>query len=230
MPSSLASCSVDDVSFGTSDQAKDKIIDFRDNLKKGWDYGEGESFSDETAELALRINRRGKMFSLQSDAFPGIGGNIIVRFYKNEEVLEISVNHDGTFDILHEIDDEDVWETEGGSIFKALLSITHFKEGKWPTSDSSTADDMTSKKEDSSARRSSHSMVEYPSWTVIASGSVVDPFASTLENTISLNLKEGQPVIPLFSGLSNEEIYPMTSESSPLPATLEMSATETLRT
>ena len=124
--------------FALSDSTKEKIGEFADTLKDGWHYGEGLTFSENVVKAALRINEYARTQSFQTDALPGINGDIIVVLYNKNEDLEVSVNSDSTFGYSHIVDNKTIQERESITYADLTLAIAEFRGQKCSSIDSFT--------------------------------------------------------------------------------------------
>ena len=81
---------------------QNKIIDFK-NLERGWCYGEGEPFNDAIINKALELHNEilEKDF-IETDAFPGINGEVMLTAYYAEYYFEFTVNLDQSVSIFYE--------------------------------------------------------------------------------------------------------------------------------
>lgn len=77
---------------------EEKIKSFA-GLKKGWHYGEGISISDELLDECLKFHRALNEFGFkETDAFPGLNGEIRITIYDSNCYIEF------TFNTLNDID------------------------------------------------------------------------------------------------------------------------------
>lgn len=87
------------------DQAVQKINSFR-NLKLGWCYGKGGPISENVIEHSLywlnRMKENGNFITF--DAFSGESEILISGYFTDdEEYCDLTINLDGTIDLLYEI-------------------------------------------------------------------------------------------------------------------------------
>jgi hypothetical protein len=91
-----------------SHPTEEKIFNFS-LLKAGWNYGEGEDFSNEAIREAMELHReiifRG--FS-RTDAFPGLDGEIQVTIYEGEHYFAFEREKIGTWSVTHEVNNNQV--------------------------------------------------------------------------------------------------------------------------
>ncbi len=75
------------------------------NLAKipvGWDYGSGYPPSKFVISKALQVYSLGKILSFQVEVKPETEGGIILTLYKKDEFLDVIINNDLSFDMVHE--------------------------------------------------------------------------------------------------------------------------------
>ena len=94
-----------------TDKTYRKILSFR-GFPTGWHYGEGKEMNSETIAasielLSMALNRNPLV---ESDAFPGIGGEVRICFYIQDEQYEFTVEHDLSIEYVHERNDTEVDE------------------------------------------------------------------------------------------------------------------------
>lgn len=81
----------------TTSPTAHKIKGFR-NLSHGWNYGEGEPFDHEVMNAALRLLAHLESYGYtETDAFPGLGGEILVKGYGKSDRIELIAEADGSF-------------------------------------------------------------------------------------------------------------------------------------
>lgn len=62
-------------------------------LKQGWNYGKGETFSDELIELAVQLAKRYfKAYGLSVSGAPKEDGSIDLMFNKSDHFMDITVS------------------------------------------------------------------------------------------------------------------------------------------
>jgi hypothetical protein len=94
-------------------------------LPDGWHYGTGERAPDSIVSIALEYLSYFTILGFEeTDAFPGIDGEIMLTAYKRSHCIEVTVEVDKTFTIAHQIDRKDhTYETDLSGI-SASLEIT----------------------------------------------------------------------------------------------------------
>ena len=119
-----------------------KIISFRD-LEKGWNNGEGGPPTESAVKKAVMIVEQAMMSMLDTGAFPGTDGEIMVTVYHKEHYQEFIIETDDTVTFVHEINDEEVFYEENLSFKKALNKFNEFCEKIWNTSESYPSNTLT---------------------------------------------------------------------------------------
>jgi len=86
-----------------SHPTEEKIFDFS-MLQAGWNYGEGEIFSNEAIKAVMDLHReiifRGHS---KTDAFPGLDGEIQIAVYEGDHYYAFERESSGEWSIDHEI-------------------------------------------------------------------------------------------------------------------------------
>jgi hypothetical protein len=119
---------------------EEKIHSFRD-LEDGWHYGEGVHFQQSTLDSAIFLNQQAiKLALFETDAFPGVNGEVMVAIYLDEHYLEFILEPDGTVTFCREREDEEVLYRDGLSLQEAKTIILDFSGEIWMQSDYSTED------------------------------------------------------------------------------------------
>ena len=97
-------------------------------FEPGWHYGEGVRFDKARLNKAICLNdeaiRRG---FVQTDAFPGVSGEVMITIYHGRHYLEFSIEPDDTVVFVYEFDDEEVTYEEGLDFDAALAKIEAFR-------------------------------------------------------------------------------------------------------
>lgn len=135
------------------------------DLPIGWHSGEGIPPSEETVSRSLSFHGEAISGFPLSDAFPGIGGEIMLAFYLNEHCLEFTFEPDGRLVFIHEVNDAEIEGPIELSRQHALNQIAAFREKQWRSSEFSVQDTMTLSGAASSASpsRTPAGRGEYPS-------------------------------------------------------------------
>ena len=106
-----------------NDKLEEQIESFA-KLKQGWNFGEGESFSQQVIDNAIFIYKIGKMHGLLAEAFPGIDGDIVISFQNKEHFLDIKINPNASFVAEYE---KGIGENFTSTLL-GLLNISDIKE------------------------------------------------------------------------------------------------------
>ena len=73
------------------------------DLKKGWNYGEGEPTNSIAVTTGLLVKYVLHEYNTV-ETFPGVQGDVVITSYKNDkDEIEVSCKQDGTIGILQEI-------------------------------------------------------------------------------------------------------------------------------
>ena len=100
----------------TNDAVSSRIHSFG-RLPEGWHYGEGHGATQAAICIALCI---GELFAKYNageiEVFPDIDGGILVSGYRDNETIEVFCSPRGYMDILHEKDDNAVYDREELSV------------------------------------------------------------------------------------------------------------------
>lgn len=198
-----------------------KIVGFR-GLDHGWHFGEGTPPTDDMILMALTVNNNiSHSGYVETDAFPGIDGEIQLTAYRDQTYLELTLELDGSVTFIHEINDEVVEYEEGLTLIQALEKLGVSGE-QWDTSGLSTVNIMTHARTD---LRASHldpqaQTEEYRSLRVNASGTPV--VVSVLISRDITPQIHGQ-----YSGTSRQILYRILAGSSNLQAVQAIVATTT---
>lgn len=118
----------------TTDQ---EISDFL-KLPRGWHYGEGHAPNEETVDDALRIYNQATLLGLESEAFPGIDGEIQINCYSGNKTLEFTVESTGIVSLTEEEKDIEISSHENLTV-EAVLNIVREEYGEttWNSFDQS---------------------------------------------------------------------------------------------
>src|SRR5580704_1477234 len=89
---------------GPLSRTKDKIRSFR-NLPQGWNYGRGGPAAEQTVQIAQDYLWMFMTLGfVETDAFPGVDGEIMVTAYLGRHCVEVTVEPDRSFAVGHQID------------------------------------------------------------------------------------------------------------------------------
>ena len=126
----------------------EKIDSFLE-LEKGWHYGEGIAFSKETVSMAKKFAEQAIWSVFDTDAFPGIDGEIMVTVYFEDHYLEFTIESSGEIEYVYEFKDEEIDESENLNFREAEEKLDKFCENIWHTSGLSTESILITKESDS---------------------------------------------------------------------------------
>jgi hypothetical protein len=103
----------------------------------GWHYGEGIAFHQDAVDAAVKLHR----FVLENgfyrtNAFPGLGGQVVVTLYHGLEYYEFAIQPDHTVALTREIDGQEITYREPLSIDGAYTVIRKIRTDAWISSES----------------------------------------------------------------------------------------------
>ena len=183
---------------------KRKIREFKE-LAQGWHFGEGVPIEQSILDAGIALNREAiRLGFLETDAFPGINGEVMLTIYSDDHYLEFTLETDSNVTFYREKDDEEVAYQEGLSFQDAQERIRQLRIEKWMESDFLVEGTTTPERVDLPASRSriQQEMVESQSLTQSVpfepeeiSVSIVDSITRVLRT------------IPQFSGGFQQRYY-----------------------
>jgi len=101
--------------------AYEKIEEFR-GFSQGWHYGEGTQFESWMLREAHSLNSQAlRSGFVETDAFPGLDGEITVTLYNGPDYWEFAIGKDQTVAFTHEQDGEEV-------SYRSALSLEETKK------------------------------------------------------------------------------------------------------
>ena len=127
-----------------------KVKEFLE-IGDGWHFGEGRPPTKEVAEIAKSFAEKAIMAVFDTDAFPGIDGEIMVTLYHKNHYLEFTIDVNEEITYVHEIDDTELEYIEGLSVQEAENKLNDFCESVWNSSGWSTKSTMIPEKRGSIA-------------------------------------------------------------------------------
>ena len=99
-------------------------------MPDGWNFGEGIAFDNATVDAALRLHGELLRNGLsRTESFPGLGGQVIVTFYRLPHYYEFVVYPDGHIEYTHEFDDDEVCWRESITEADTYAIIAKLKAG-----------------------------------------------------------------------------------------------------
>jgi hypothetical protein len=168
-----------------------KILSFG-KLDKGWDFGQGVPAPKNVVSMALKLYGFGEQLGLNTDAFPGAGGDISVDYYIGEELVQVLIDTDLTLELTHERGIGSRYDElayyDDISINKVFKYLFDFKAkgyaSSWSSSGFCTEKSTKPSLSDFIAIALNHSMEEYPllKWSVSATKKL--KFMNTFYNII----------------------------------------------
>jgi hypothetical protein len=196
----------DDPGFQTTEK---KIQSFKD-LEAGWSYGEGEPFESSVLNTAIQFNRYAfRRGFFETDAFPGLNGEVLLTIYLGRYYLEFTFEQDGSVTYYHEEAQEEVCYEEGLLLEDAQNRLETFRKQVWKESESSIQYITIRADTDSRVQlsRTLEGMTqESRSLAESVSERLDEASAVTSENTT-----QGLRSSGLFSGVSQQKYYQMAT-------------------
>jgi len=118
-------------------------------MEQGWSYGEGEPFAPDVVARALEVHRAMVANGFyNTDAFPGLSGEIVVTLYDGDDYVEVEVRPDLRLDFLWERQGEELEAVEDLGFGDVKRYLSQLRKESWKLSASLTQYTTTS---DSSA-------------------------------------------------------------------------------
>ena len=174
-----------------------KIRGFK-NKEKGWHLGEGEPPTTFTIDIAVWFlgELLAREFS-ETDAFPGVWGEIEVCGYHEASDLGFIIERDGSVSALFERGEEEIESKEKTTVQEALRLLKSWSKIIFGLSDGSTASIGSPKKEDSDDLPSiiPATNVVFPYFLLNVQFSNQAAFAITSKSST-----EESQISPIFSG------------------------------
>lgn len=186
-----------------------KLIKFR-HLAIGWNYGEGGPIGSNVTELAAEIVTTGHNLGYKhSDAFPGQSGEIMITFYEGDHCIEVILENDHSFLVVHETPGQVDEEYQCLNVADVYVLLEEIRREIWQDlSDPYMRNNMIPGEADLLALHSSPPprIEAYQSLTPTAQFTNQATFVTTSENTTLLS----QAILKSI-GNSNQAIYPMAA-------------------
>ncbi|MCP4683059.1 MAG: hypothetical protein GY864_12055 [Desulfobacterales bacterium] len=121
---------------------KKKIQSFKE-LKSGWHYGEAVPLEQSILDKAISLNREAiRLAFFETDAFPGLNGEVMFTIYYEGHYLEFTFEPDGSVTFYHEEADKEISYQQGLSFQDAKTKIKEFRKETWKASASLTESTM----------------------------------------------------------------------------------------
>ena len=103
----------------------DKIQSFA-GFQPGWSFGEGIEFAQNTLNKALQLAKTAYMLGFhETDAFPGLNGEIMVTIYQGRDYWEFTVQPVETLTFVYEKGEETLVYEEGLPFEFAISLLTN---------------------------------------------------------------------------------------------------------
>jgi hypothetical protein len=160
-----------------------KIASF-EALPSGWHYGEGFAPSSNIIANARDWHRKLMEAGFTTtDAFPGVGGEIMIAGYHGNHVVEIVLEIDNSISLYHELDDETVRSLPNRNSRHVSEELKKISGELWSTFDFSTNETLILGKTASTGWHLGTTEVAAPSFNMIASCKVGQLYAPIYGNT-----------------------------------------------
>ena len=194
------------------------------NMEEGWHFGEGVPPNEKKIQKAIGfIKYAGFLGIRRFNAFPGVDGEIQVTFYHLENMLELTLENDGSITIAEDEGKHQTLFREGASFHDAYNHIGEFSQQICDSSELSIESTTILSGESS------------PVWPLRSQTTVVSPFSTIIAGpmlaplpaSISRGFTRVKPVIQRFTGGYVTIEYLPIAESSSREALPEMNATAT---
>jgi hypothetical protein len=119
-----------------------KLLQFR-SLEEGWHYGEGKAINLVCLDRAFDLYQEATHLALfETDAFPGLNGEVMLTIYLQDHYLEFTFEPDGKVTFYQEKDKQEVCYLEGLSYDQAKAKLKEFRRS-WLGSESLVEGTMT---------------------------------------------------------------------------------------
>ncbi|MBI2433661.1 MAG: hypothetical protein HYV26_12415 [Candidatus Hydrogenedentes bacterium] len=137
--------------FQTPQATREKILALG-HLKAGWRFGEGDPASPEAfaTALALLDTVVGRGFD-ETDAFPGVNGEVVLTVYFQDRCLEFVVAARNDIDVTWEVGGAVLRVEEGQSLEEARGAVENFWGELWKSFESFISANTTAAQASSAA-------------------------------------------------------------------------------
>ena len=183
---------------------EEKILGFAE-LRDGWHYGEGVPPEESVLDNAISFSREAvRLAFFETDAFPGINGEVMFTIYYHDHYLEFTVEPDSSsVTFYREKGGEEVCYQEGLSFQEAKARIGEFSKETWKEYESSTAGITIS---DYAGSPALHLKTQETIPGYLLSIESVSNLGKLSVGTFEYSIKRLQAP-PLFSGASQQGFY-----------------------
>jgi hypothetical protein len=111
----------------------------------GWHFGEGVSIPPRAIETAVAFERSAKNLGFrETDAFPGIAGEVRIAIYEGEDYLEFTVEPDDSITYVRELNGTELEYHEGLTLQDAETRLLRYRKESWASFASSIQNISTS--------------------------------------------------------------------------------------
>ncbi len=120
------------------------LLDRFEEMLDGWHFGEGVRIDKSAINLSREFLSVG--FDLNHDeanAFPGINGEVQLRFYHGDDTLDLTFEIDGSITVVIDKDDEQVLYKEDVTYNQATKFLKEFTYERWNLSELSVQSTTT---------------------------------------------------------------------------------------
>ena len=127
----------------TTYQTIQKVRGFGE-LPNGWHFGSGRAPSADTLATAKQVLSSIEQLGFdQTDAFPGVDGEVLLTVYNELDYYEFTVECDGYITFLYERNGEDIIYQEGLTLSESLSRLADYEAVTWDSQELFTSDIMT---------------------------------------------------------------------------------------
>ena len=129
----------------TRETITEKKIKRFSNYDDGWSYGRGLKFTSEVIEQSINTVKMFQLYGfIETNAFPGEGGEIMITAYKNDYCCEIIAYQDDRYDFIIEKDGDEIKRFEKIDAEMVRKNIKEFRDlFVWNSSESSIQNTST---------------------------------------------------------------------------------------
>lgn len=204
-------------------QTINKIHEFG-KRQPGWHFGEGVSPSRMVLNKAKSITEKAYISGFETDAFPGIDGEIMIAVYYKNDYLEFTIETNGNITFVREKGEEQITYREGLSLNNALNELDKFGKHIWNISGTFTKTITIKGVSDSKVWLSrTHQDQVFPAYLKAAFRPSETQYVATSQNII-----QEFPQLQLSIGSLPSTNYPMDAFLSNIQVTPETNAMEIL--
>lgn len=96
------------------------------HLAEGWSYGEGRPLSEKVLDRATQLAKSASTLGFhETDAFPGVDGEVMVTVYRDNEYWEFTLHPTDTITFAYEKDERTLVYEEGLPFEFAISLLTN---------------------------------------------------------------------------------------------------------